>query len=93
MESLVAAGRDAALRVGMAGSLRQLRQDLVRWFRERGVRSPEPAAFTLTAVIDGLLLQWMLDPDIDPEPVIAGMRMLVQHDPTRAARQGGADED
>ncbi|MFT2015765.1 TetR/AcrR family transcriptional regulator [Streptomyces sp. 796.1] len=76
-ESLVAAGRDEQLRSEIAASLAQLRQWLHDWFAEHGVARPLTAAVTLTAAIDGFLLQRTLDPDLDPTPLIEGMTALV----------------
>jgi AcrR family transcriptional regulator len=78
-ESLVAASRDDQLRAEIAASLVELRQWLCDWFAERGVARPLPMAVTLTAAIDGFLLQRMLDPDLDPGPLIEGLVALVEH--------------
>lgn len=80
-ESLVAASRDERLRSEIAASLAQLRRWLTDWFAERGVAHPIPAAVTVTAALDGFLLQRMLDPDLDPAPLIEGLVALVGHGP------------
>ncbi|MEU3419292.1 TetR family transcriptional regulator [Streptomyces murinus] len=78
-ESLVAANRDEQLRAEIATSLSRLRHWLHDWFAERGVTRPLPAAVTVTAAMDGFLLQRMLDPDLDPAPLIEGLTALVKH--------------
>ncbi|WP_103510486.1 TetR/AcrR family transcriptional regulator [Streptomyces sp. SM13] len=80
-ESLVAANRDEQLRSDIAASLSQLRQRLHDWFAEQGVAHPLAAAVTLTAAIDGFLLQRTLDPDLDPAPLIEGLTTLVKRQP------------
>ncbi|MEU4032385.1 TetR/AcrR family transcriptional regulator [Streptomyces anulatus] len=80
-ESLVAANRDAQLRTDIAASLSQLRQRLHDWFAEQGVARPLTAAVTLTAAMDGFLLQRTLDPDLDPTPLIEGLATLVKRQP------------
>ncbi|MFE7118599.1 TetR/AcrR family transcriptional regulator [Streptomyces sp. NPDC057654] len=77
-ESLVAASRDDQLRAEIAASLTQLRQWLHDWLTEHGVARPLPAAVTITAAVDGFLLQRMLDPDLDPAPLIEGLTALVE---------------
>ncbi|MFD8614597.1 TetR/AcrR family transcriptional regulator [Streptomyces sp. NPDC059631] len=67
-ESLVAANRDEQLRASIAASLSQLRQRLHDWFAEQGVAHPLAAAVSVTAAMDGFLLQRTLDPDLDPAP-------------------------
>ncbi|MEV8457856.1 TetR/AcrR family transcriptional regulator [Streptomyces sp. NPDC059913] len=79
-ESLVAANRDDQLRAEIAASLSRLRQWLHDWFAERGVARPLPAAVTITAAMDGFLLQRMLDPDLDPTPLVEGLAALVKHE-------------
>lgn len=76
-EALVAANRDDQLRAEIAASLAELRQRLHGWFAERGVTHPLAAAVTLTAAMDGFLLQRTLDPDLDPTPLIEGLTALV----------------
>lgn len=79
-ESLVAANRDPELRVELAGSLTELRRMLTDWFRARHVASPGPLAVTVVAAIDGFLLQRMLDPDLDPAPLVEALRSLASPD-------------
>ncbi|MET9657207.1 TetR family transcriptional regulator [Streptomyces sp. NPDC006510] len=76
-ESLVAASRDDRLRAEIAASLAELRQQLSDWFAERGVARPLTVAVTLTAAIDGYLLQRSLDPTLEPGPLIDGLVGLV----------------
>ncbi|MFJ6622045.1 hypothetical protein ACIQOW_31260 [Kitasatospora sp. NPDC091335] len=78
-ESLVAASRDDELRAEIAASVAQLRQWQCDWFTERGVSRPLPAAVTITAAMDGFLLQRMLDPELDPAPLVEGLVALVGH--------------
>lgn len=75
-ESLVAANRDQELRVELADSLAELRRTLIDWFQARRVASPVPLAVTVVAAIDGFLLQRMLDPDLDPAPLVEALRSL-----------------
>ncbi|MFD5501366.1 TetR/AcrR family transcriptional regulator [Streptomyces sp. NPDC127061] len=77
-ESLVAASRDDQLRAEIAGLLAELRQRLCDWFAERGVARPLTVAVTLTAAIDGYLLQRSLDPSVEPGPLIEGLVGLVR---------------
>ncbi|MFJ1710855.1 TetR/AcrR family transcriptional regulator [Streptomyces sp. NPDC088260] len=77
-ESLVAASRDDQLRAEIAASLAELRQRLCDWFAARGVAHPLTVAVTLTAAIDGYLLQRSLDPSVEPGPLIDGLVALVR---------------
>ncbi|MER0241193.1 TetR/AcrR family transcriptional regulator [Streptomyces sp. HSW2009] len=77
-ESLVAANRDDQLRVEIAASLAELRQRLCDWFTERGATSPRTIAVTLTAAIDGYLLQRSLDPTLEPDHLIDGLVSMVK---------------
>lgn len=77
-ESLVAASRDEQLRAEIAVLLAELRQRLCDWFADRGVAHPLPLAVTLTAAIDGYLLQRSLDPSLEPGPLIDGLVCLVR---------------
>ncbi|MFB7914044.1 TetR/AcrR family transcriptional regulator [Streptomyces sp. NPDC056061] len=77
-ESLVAAGRDDQLRAETADLLAEFRQSLCDWFAARGVTRPLVVAVTLTAAIDGYLLQRSLDPSVEPGPLIDGMVGLVR---------------
>jgi AcrR family transcriptional regulator len=78
-ESLVAASRDDQLRAELASSLAEFRQTLGTWFAARGVARPHVVAATLTAALDGHLLQRSLDPSLDPGPLIDGLVGLVRH--------------
>ncbi|MEE1746740.1 MULTISPECIES: TetR/AcrR family transcriptional regulator [unclassified Streptomyces] len=77
-ESLVAASRDDQLRAEIAALLAELRQRLCDWFAARGVAHPLTVAVTLTAAIDGYLLQRSLDPSVEPGPLIDGLVALVR---------------
>ncbi|MFF3392238.1 TetR/AcrR family transcriptional regulator [Streptomyces sp. NPDC002669] len=77
-ESLVAASRDDELRAEIAALLAELRQRLCDWFGARGVAHPLAVAVTLTAAIDGYLLQRSLDPSIGPGPLVDGLVGLVR---------------
>ncbi|WP_405715663.1 MULTISPECIES: TetR/AcrR family transcriptional regulator [unclassified Streptomyces] len=77
-ESLVAASRDDQLRAEIAALLAELRQRLCDWFAARGVARPLTVAVTLTAAIDGYLLQRSLDPSLEPGPLIEGLVGLVR---------------
>jgi AcrR family transcriptional regulator len=78
-ESLVAANRDEQLRRERVDSLAELRRTLIEWFRERNVASPESLAVTVVAAIDGFLLQRMLDPTLDPAPLVEALRTLASN--------------
>ncbi|MGW9117390.1 TetR/AcrR family transcriptional regulator [Streptomyces sp. NPDC055663] len=77
-ESLVAASRDDELRAEIAALLAELRRRLCDWFAARGVARPLTVAVTLTAAIDGYLLQRSLDPSLEPGPLIEGLVGLVR---------------
>ncbi len=77
-ESLVAANRDDQLRAEIAASLAELRQWLCDWLTERGVARPLTVAVTLTAAIDGYLLQRSLDPALEPDHLIEGLVGMVE---------------
>ncbi|MFF9347913.1 TetR/AcrR family transcriptional regulator [Streptomyces sp. NPDC014734] len=77
-ESLVAAGRDDQLRAETARLLAEFRQVLCDWFAARGVTRPLVVAVTLTAAIDGYLLQRSLDPSVEPGPLVDGLVGLVR---------------
>ncbi|MEV8102374.1 TetR family transcriptional regulator [Streptomyces sp. NPDC088135] len=77
-ESLVAASRDDELRAEIAALLTELRQRLCDWFGARGVARPLTVAVTLTAAIDGYLLQRSLDPSVEPGPLIEGLVGMVR---------------
>nr|WP_269778434.1 TetR family transcriptional regulator C-terminal domain-containing protein [Microbacterium sp. MAH-37] len=72
-ESLVAANRDEQLRDEIGASLAELRDRLCDWFAERGIASPRAVAVTLTAAIDGYLLQRSMDPALEPDSLIEGL--------------------
>lgn len=76
-ESLVAASRDDELRAEIAAPLAELRRLLTTWLTDRGVTDPEATAVTMTAAIDGYLLQRSLDPSLDPAPLITGLHKLL----------------
>ncbi|MFE6662951.1 TetR/AcrR family transcriptional regulator [Streptomyces sp. NPDC057697] len=77
-ESLVAASRDDQLRAEIAALLAELRQRLCDWFAARGVARPLAVAVTLTAAIDGYLLQRSLDPSVEPGPLVDGLVGMVR---------------
>lgn len=77
-ESLVAASRDDALRAEIAAPLAELRRLLTAWLTDRAVTDPEATAVTMTAAIDGYLLQRSLDPTLEPGPLIAGLSRLLR---------------
>ncbi|MFF9652209.1 TetR/AcrR family transcriptional regulator [Streptomyces sp. NPDC014622] len=77
-ESLVAAGRDDRLRKEIAGSLAELRTRLLEWLTEQGAAAPAAAAVTITAAIDGYLLQRALDPSLEPDLLIEALASLVR---------------
>lgn len=77
-ESLVAASRDDQLRAEIAALLAEFRQWLCDWFAARGVARPLVLAVTLTAAIDGYLLQRSLDPSVEPGPLVDGLVGLVR---------------
>lgn len=76
-ESLVAAGRDEQLREQIAELVMQLRQRLTDWLVTHQVPDPEAVAVTVTAALDGYLLQRALDPTLEPEPLIEGLSKLL----------------
>jgi AcrR family transcriptional regulator len=78
-ESLVAAARDEALRAELAKILQEYRTLVETWLAELGVRAPHAAAVTLTAAVDGYLLQRALDPRLDPAPLVAGLAQMTGH--------------
>lgn len=77
-ETLVAAGRDERLRTEIAAALTELRAQLFEWLTERGAANPAAASVTITAAIDGYLLQRALDPSLEPGPLIEGLVSLAQ---------------
>lgn len=77
-ESLVAAQRDERLRTDIATMLGDFRHALAKWLSERGVAQPLAAAVTITAAIDGFLLQTSLEPNLSCEPLVDALRLLVQ---------------
>ncbi len=89
-ESLVAANRDQELRVELVDSLAELRRTLIDLFRARGVASPGPLGVTVVAAIDGFLLQRMLDPDLDPAPLVEALRSLASP-VSRSSRETGEE--
>ncbi|WDT92051.1 TetR/AcrR family transcriptional regulator [Streptomyces sp. SCSIO-PteL053] len=79
-ESLVAANRDDQLRAEIAASLAEMRQLLCDWFTERGASRPRTIAVTLTAAIDGYLLQRSLDPTLEPDHLVDGLVSIVRRE-------------
>jgi AcrR family transcriptional regulator len=77
-ESLVAANRDDVLRAEIAALLAGLRKRLTTWLSDRVTVDPEAAAVTITAAIDGYLLQRSLDPSLEPGPLITGLNGLLR---------------
>ncbi|WP_329013001.1 TetR/AcrR family transcriptional regulator [Micromonospora rifamycinica] len=75
-ESLVAAGRDEQLRRQIAPLLAELRRLLRDWLTDHLVPEPDAVAVTITAAIDGYLLQRALDPSLPPGPLITGLSRL-----------------
>lgn len=80
-ESLVVAGRDIALRTSIAAMLTHHRAAVADALVARGVVDPQGTASTIIAIIDGALLQRILDPGLDLAPILVGIEALV------AARQ------
>ena len=76
--------RDDALRESFAAVLRDYRSalaDLVRADQERGAVTPEAStlgtATLVAALLDGLLLHLVLDPDLDIQATAAAVRTLL----------------
>jgi AcrR family transcriptional regulator len=76
-ESLVAAARDEALRAELAAILREYRVLVEGWLAGLGAVDPRAAAVTVTAAVDGYLLQRALDPGLDPGPLVAGLARVI----------------
>ncbi|MBU4215048.1 MAG: TetR family transcriptional regulator C-terminal domain-containing protein, partial [Actinobacteria bacterium] len=76
-ESLVAAARDDELRTAIAETIGGFRARVITWLTELGVTDPVAVAVTLTAAIDGYLLQRALDPTLDPAPLVTGLRLVL----------------
>ena len=67
MEAFAHAQRSAAARDQLAGMYDELRQGIVAALGDKG-GDAESVASLLTALIDGLMLQWLLAPDRCPTP-------------------------
>lgn len=76
-ESLVAAGRDDALREGIAAMLVEYRTAVTTTLESLGVSQARDTAVVVTALLDGALLQKLFDPALDLEPIAAGIDALV----------------
>ncbi len=76
-ESLIVAGRDPVVRTRVGEILRNYRRAFADGLAARGVQDPVGTAGLIAVVVDGLLLQRMLDPDLDAEPILAGIDELV----------------
>ncbi|MFF9321517.1 hypothetical protein ACF1BP_33510 [Streptomyces sp. NPDC014735] len=59
-------------------SLAELRTRLLEWLTEQGAAAPAAAAVTITAAIDGYLLQRALDPSLEPDLLIEALASLVR---------------
>jgi hypothetical protein len=67
MEAFAHAQRSAAAREQLGGMYDELRQGVVAVLGDKG-RDAEAVASLLIALIDGLMLQWLLAPDRCPSP-------------------------
>lgn len=76
-ESLVASARDEELRTAIAETIGGFRERVAAWLTGQGVTDPAAVAVTLTAAIDGYLLQRALDPTLDPAPLVTGLRLVL----------------
>lgn len=76
-ESLALAGRDAALRAGIASLLATYRGTIAGVLAARGVADPEGAAATISAIVDGALMHRMLDPNLDVTALVRSVEKIV----------------
>lgn len=88
VEALVQSMRDASLRDDQARELRSFRDALAARFAQsvrtglvRGDADPEAMAVVFTALIDGLLLHALIDPDLDVASPTAGLISLLRPPP------------
>lgn len=83
-ESLVQARRDSSLRQHAAAELEALRTDLSRAIENQGGRpaavGARGMATLLLAMLDGLLLHRMVDPDLGLRPASRSIRALLEDD-------------
>jgi len=86
-EVLLRATRDQALAGTMGNAIRAFREALADRLRAdaaqgeiRGDVSPEVMAVIIGATLDGLLLQRMADPEVDPAEVAAGLYRLLERE-------------
>ncbi|HET6548154.1 MAG TPA: TetR family transcriptional regulator C-terminal domain-containing protein [Solirubrobacter sp.] len=79
-ETMLHAGRDAALRAAMAVMLRDFRQRLAAVLAREGIAEPEHVAAALSAGLDGLLLHAVVDERLDVEAAGAELLALVERD-------------
>lgn len=82
MEAFAHAQRSGAARAQLAGMYDELRQGVLAVVGDKG-RDAESVASLLIALIDGLMLQWLLAPDRCPSPemlrqAVAALAGLVQ---------------
>lgn len=78
IEAYLAATRDEQLRAEIGGVLKEVRQRLGGWLRERGVPESDETAAVLVAAVDGLLLHRGLGTDATAGAAAAILRRLVQ---------------
>ena len=90
-ESLVQARRDARLRAHAAAELEALRTELTRAIATEGKAlatiDARGLATLLLAMLDGLLLHRMVDPDLELRSAVRSMRRLLTADQAKGGRR------
>jgi AcrR family transcriptional regulator len=76
-ESLVASMHDVEIRSAIAALLAQFRATTTARLETTMAPDPTATAATIVAVIDGAILQRSIDPSLDVEPIIRGLRSLL----------------
>lgn len=76
-ESLVASTRDGVLRAAIGSILADFRAAFAEWLTVRNVAQAPAVAATITAALDGFLLQRALDPTLSAEPLVRQLQRLV----------------
>lgn len=76
-EAFLAALRDDAIRAELARALAGFRQGVADVLRHAGADQPDEMAVLVAAVVDGILLHALVDPDLDAARVVAPLGRLL----------------
>ncbi|CAM3121832.1 hypothetical protein HMPREF1486_00739 [Streptomyces sp. HPH0547] len=92
VELIAGAVRDPALGDVLRESLAEARTQLDAWLAEHLPEAPPGTATLLIALLDGLFMHHMLDPEMGSAQAVEALVRLAGHAPALAGGAGAADE-